>query len=139
MCRCRYMKIKSLLKNVFQPILLSFKKRTWYFTFSLQMDFYCQPAHKTNGKRLYSQCETKRRRTLKNNFILEQNYVFFRKVWYCMYIMHNIHSQLEQIFLLTRFSLMILLHVFLPNWMIFFHLSSTWFTDNKKLQFLLIS
>ena len=48
------------------------QKRTWYFTFSLQMDFYCQPAHKTNGKRLYSQCETKRRRTLKNNFILEQ-------------------------------------------------------------------
>lgn len=59
--------LKSILTH-----FVELQKRTWYFTFSLQMDFYCQPAHKTNGKGLYSQCETKRRRTLRNNFILEQ-------------------------------------------------------------------
>ena len=56
--------LKSILTR-----FVELQKRTWYFTFSLQMDFYCQPAHKTNGKELYSQCETKRRRILKNNFI----------------------------------------------------------------------
>ena len=37
----------------------------------------------------------------------------------------------------------LLLHDFLPNWMIFFHLSPTWLSDlyifNKKLPFLLIA
>ena len=64
--------MKVPIEKVFEPIFLNFKKGLGISHFPSKWTFTVNLPIRRMAKDCYSQCETKRRRTLKNNFILEQ-------------------------------------------------------------------